>query len=124
MGYRKRMTICTKERCFILIIIPFVIFGGIPVSAHEAGASWTSASEGYAVDVGYDSAALETGEPVPISFSLWRGSAETGDPVPFESVWVRVTGEDGTTLLATSVWNRAIGPALIYDFPEAGQYDF
>ena len=91
-----------------------------PAHAHVTGASFTSTTTPYVVDIGYDPITFTAEESERFDFVL--RDEKTGNPVPFDQVWVRITDGDNT-LLATGLLNQSIGPTtLLYVFGGPGEY--
>lgn len=101
-------------------ICAVILSAGTKVEAHVTGASFTSTSTPYVVDIGYDPINIMTGQYARFDFVL--RNEKTGNPVPFDQIWVRIT-HASDTLLATGLLHQSIGPTtLLYVFAEPGTY--
>jgi len=92
-----------------------------PVSAHFVDRSWVYPVNHYLIDIGYDTDAFMSGEPVRFDFTLKDETATKRIIVP--EVWLRISKNEAGTKLAVGIHGNPTGPtALQYVFQEAGRY--
>lgn len=107
----------------ILIFIIF-IFSFSVVYSHGAGQIIEKESDGYLIDVDYDSKELRSGESVRFNFNLWNDKDRSRAP-DFTDVWVRIApaGDPGI-IYAGDMHRPSFGSAgFTYVFPKSGDYE-
>lgn len=91
---------------------------------HGAGQTIEKESNGYFVDIDYDSTELRSGETVRFNFNLWNDKDRSSGP-DFTDVWVRIVpiGSPGI-IYAGDMHRPNFGSAgFTYVFPKSGEYE-
>lgn len=107
----------------IYIIFPLVFVGGIAYG-HGAGQTIEKESNGYFIDIDYDSTELRSDESVRFNFNLWNDK-DRSSASDFTDVWVRIVpaGQPGI-IYAGDMHKPSFGSAgFTFIFPKSGDYE-
>ena len=107
-----------------ILIFTTLIFSFNVAFSHGTGQTIEKESNGYFIDIDYDSKELRSGESVRFNFNLWSNKERTNVP-DFTDVWVRIAPSKSPGIVyAGDMHKPSFGSAgFTYIFPWSDDYE-